>query len=221
VSSIILAITTMVITSYTIKFNEPIYDRIKNFFGYLNKIGSGYKELDLIKLKKKYDAVLIGHDRLGYTILKTLIKKKQKTIVVDYNPEMVRQLVNSGVDCIYGDISDIEILEKLNLHNVELIISTCNDMHDNLNLLKHAKKVNSNAIIFLTAINVDDALELYNNGADYVILPHFLGGHHVSVMLEEETFNLDSMLKKKLNHIKELEHRKNLGHQHPVHKHKS
>ena len=77
--------------------------------------------------------------------------------------------------------------------------------------------MNSSAIIFVTALKVDDALKLYDEGADYVILPHFLGGHHVSVMLEEESTDLNGMLNQKMEHIKELRHRKQMGHEHPRH----
>ncbi|MCB9359194.1 cation:proton antiporter [Candidatus Woesearchaeota archaeon] len=216
--AILLAIVTMVITSYTIKWDTGIYDRIKGAFGWLNKIGSGNRELDMIKIEDKYDAVLIGHDRIGYSVLKTLQKQHKKSIVIEFNPEIVRHLVNQGVPCIYGDISDIEVLEKINIKEAEIIVSTANDMHDNLSLLHYCKKHGSKGIIFTTALNVDDALKLYSHGSDYVILPHFLGGHHVSVMLEEETMDLNNMLKNKLEHIKELEHRKSLGHHHPTHK---
>lgn len=213
--AIFLAIITMVITSYTIKFDEKIYDKIKHFFGFLNKIGAGSRELDLVDLKNDYDVLLIGHDRIGYTILQTLLKQNRKVLVIDYNPEVVRQLVSKGIDCIYGDVSDLEVLERVNVKKLKFIISTVNESYDNIGVMKHVKKMGSKAIIFVTSTKVDDALELYDHGADYVILPHFLGGHHVSVMLEEETFDLDSLLKNKLNHIEELNHRKKVGHEHP------
>jgi len=218
--AILLAITTMVISSYTIKFNEGIYEKIKNPFKFLDKIGSGSRELDITNIKKDHDTILIGHDRIGYTILNTLQRQKKKIIVIDYNPEAVRELISKGINCIYGDISDTDVLERLNVHKTKLIISTVNDVHDNLTILRHAKKVRSEATIFVTALKVEDALELYSEGADYVILPHFLGGHHVSVMLEEETLNLNKMLDRKLDHIKELKHRKHIGHKHPKHHNK-
>jgi tryptophan synthase beta chain len=64
---------------------------------------------------------------------------------------------------------------------------------------------------------IDEALKLYEIGADYVILPHFLGGAHVSYLLEENVGDMDMLLKTKLSHIKELTHRKKIGHKHPKH----
>ena len=214
--AILLAIITMIITSYTIKFDESIYEKIKNMFKFLDNMGSGSKELEMVNLNKQHDAILVGHDRIGYTILKTLKKQKKKIVIVDYNPEAVRELISKGMDCLYGDVSDTDVLDRLNISKVKLIISTVNDIHDNMTILRYAKKVGSKATIFVTAVRVDDALDLYAEGADYVILPHFLGGNHVSLMLEEEVFDLDSMLNKKLDHIKELKHRKHIGHRHPI-----
>lgn len=215
--AILLSVVTMIITSYTIKFDTRIYERIKKHFRFLDKIGSGTREIDMTSLSKDHDVILVGYDRIGYNILRTLHKKKKDVLIIDFNPEIVRSLVQEGLHCIYGDVSDTEILERLNIKEAEMIISTVPDIHDNLLVLQHAKKHNTKAVIFVTASKVDDALELYSHGADYVILPHFLGGHHVSVMLEEESLDLDTMLRKKLEHIKELEHRKNIGHEHPLH----
>ncbi|RLE44826.1 hypothetical protein DRJ25_06330, partial [Candidatus Woesearchaeota archaeon] len=62
----------------------------------------------------------------------------------------------------------------------------------------------------------EEALELYSKGADYVILPHFLGGNYVSTLLED--INQD---KKKLKltrdfHLNELKERIDMGHDHPL-----
>lgn len=217
--AILLAMITMTMTSYVIKFDQQIYDRIKGVLGFLDKIGTGNKELDMIKLKKRYNYILVGHDRIGYTILNTLLKRHRNVLVVDFNPEVVKQLIKRKIDCIYGDVSNTETIERLNLKKAKVVICTANDIHDNLLLLKHAKSAGSKAMMLLTATRVEDALELYRHGADYVILPHFLGGHHVSVMFEQGSLEIENIVKTKLAHIKELETRKLLGHH--VHKHNS
>ena len=42
-------------------------------------------------------------------------------------------------------------------------------------LIKKVKRANSETPVFVTSMQVDEALELYDHGADYVILPHLLG----------------------------------------------
>ena len=140
---------------------------------------------------------------------------KKNILVVDFNPEIVAKLIDEGIPCIYGDMSDSEIMERMDLPEVEMVISTSRDKIDNLLLIKRLKRVNKKAIIFVTSSDVDEALELYDAGADYVILPHFLGGEHVSLLLEDFTTDLNKVLETKINHITELKKRKHIGHIHP------
>ena len=121
------------------------------------------------------------------------------------------------VPCIYGDIGDIEVLERLNLKNSAMIISTVPTKSDNLLLLQEAKKVNKKVVVFVTGSQIEEALELYDAGADYVILPHFLGGEHASLILESFGSNLKKLLENKIRHIEELSKRHSIGHEHPMH----
>ena len=140
---------------------------------------------------------------------------KKSHIVIDFNPETIKQLIDSKVPCMYGDVSDIEILERLDLKNASMIISTVPDKESNLLLVQQAKKLNKNIVVLVTGSQIEDALELYNAGADYVILPHFLGGEHVALILETFGSNLRKILSNKLIHLEELKGRHLLGHEHP------
>ena len=96
-------------------------------------------------------------------------------------------------------------------------MSTVPDINDNLLLIRKLKDVNKKAIVMVTASQVDEALKLYDHGADYVILPHFLGGEHVSLLLEDFTTDINKLLATKIGHIRELKRRKRMGHEHPKH----
>ena len=82
-------------------------------------------------------------------------------------------------------------------------------------LAKTVKKENNKTILLVTSYQINDALDLYDAGADYVVLPHFLGGHHVSLLIEDFKGGLNKILKNKIAHIKELKERHLLGHEHP------
>ncbi|MBW2999025.1 hypothetical protein KY321_05795, partial [Candidatus Woesearchaeota archaeon] len=60
---------------------------------------------------------------------------------------------------------------------------------------------------FLTSENIKGALRLYHKGADYVIVPRLIGGHHVSNLIEETNFKYKNILKSKIEHIDELNER--------------
>jgi len=75
--------------------------------------------------------------------------------------------------------------------------------------------VNPKAIVIVRAHTIEDALELYNKGATYVLTPHFLGGDYISKMIKELKLSEDKYSKEKQKHIKMLMERKRLGHKHP------
>jgi Trk K+ transport system NAD-binding subunit len=95
------------------------------------------------------------------------------------------------------------------------MVSTIPDLEVSMGLLKQLKKRNRDATVILTADHIDNALELYKEGADYVILPHFLGGDFISNMIEKHSDNMDEFLHEKVSHIKELKQRKEFGFEHP------
>ena len=73
------------------------------------------------------------------------------------------------------------------------------------------------AIIIVISHQIDEAIELYDKGATYVLMPHFLGGHHASTLIEKNGLSINKFLKEKVVHIEHLKKRKNIGHEHPKH----
>ncbi len=215
--TILVAITTMIITSYFIQFDSSLYLKLKIPLKPFDKLTEGYEELEYMPRKKKVDVILCGHNRIGYSIGRTIRKLGKKLIVVDYNPEIIKELIKKRIPCLYGDIGDPEVLERLPLNKIEMLVSTVPSSKVNKLVIEKVKKVNKDAIIYVTASAVDKALALYDSGADYVILPHFLGGEHASVLIEEFSTNVDKIIENKIKHIEELKHRQTIGHEHPKH----
>ncbi len=164
----------------------------------------------------KKDVVLVGFDRTGYSIFHKLIKLKKEFLVIDQNPMVIRKLIHDKISCIYGDIGNPEILERLNFEKIKLIISTVPDERASHYLIQKAKEINPDISVFVTVYQIDDALDLYEAGADYVILPHLIGGDHVSFILEDISEDFTKIIKKKVEHIQDLHHRRNLHHHHPA-----
>jgi Kef-type K+ transport system membrane component KefB/voltage-gated potassium channel Kch len=217
--TVLVTIFTMVLTSYFIQFESTIYMRIKKYLKKFDIFTEGYNELEYMPKKRKVDIILCGHNRIGYSVARTIYRMKKKLLVVDYNPEIIKDLIAKRRLCLYGDIGDLEVLERLPLKEVKMVISTVPSSRVNRLIIEKVKEVNKHAVIYVTAQSVDKALKLYDAGADYVILPHFLGGEHVSVLIEECSVNLEKIIENKIDHIKELRHRQSLGHEHPRHNH--
>ena len=215
--TVLLAIATIILTTYFIKYEEEIYRNISGALSFLDKISWKNMENEDIPIAKNYEAVLCGYNRIGFSIVKTLKKMKKGILVVDFNPEVARHLSAQNIPSIYGDIGDIEVLERLNFRKAKIVISTVPAKSDNLLLIGFARKQNNKITIFVTASQIQEALDLYDAGADYVVMPHFLGGNYVSVLIEKFDDGLNKLLEHKLQHIKELRERHILGQEHPGH----
>jgi Kef-type K+ transport system membrane component KefB/Trk K+ transport system NAD-binding subunit len=216
--SVTIAVMTIVLSTYFMKYSQSIYPAFSsrlNIFEYISRKRN--KELSKETSCRECKAILIGYSILGYSIVKKFKEMKIPFMVIDYNPDLIRRLQKEGINCIYGDIGDTEMMEKLDFKGIDIIISTVQHYKDNLMLIQKVKKYNSKAQIFVTSDSVSHALKLYDEGADYVILPHFLGGDHVSLMLEELTPDINKIIANKLKHIEELNKRRELGHEHPLH----
>lgn len=203
---IAVIILTVCISSYLIIYAKPIFHAMQSYLGIFERKHTRYDQYSK-QARAYYDhVILLGARRTGFNILQTLIKLKEQIVVVDINPELVEELMDSNIQTIYGDVTDPEILDNLNITEAKMVISTIPEFADNLAIIKKVKTINLKVIVYVTAFNVDEALELYKEGADYVILPHHISADHVSFLLKEYKTSYAKILKRRLSHMQSLEH---------------
>ena len=176
---------TFVISTYMILNNNYLYKLLSPFLDIFER--SNVREKRITAEKIKDHVVLIGVRRMGESILEALKKdEKTKIVAVDFNPDIVEALKEDGVISFYGDIADEEIQELAQIDKAKLVISTVSDLEDNLLLLKSIKNLKKKPKVVLLALEKHEARELYKEGADYVVIPHIAGGHHLAKILVEE-----------------------------------
>ena len=210
---VIITIFTIMETTYLLQYDMWFYKILEKPLSIFDKFTT--KGLEYLPNKTAPKIILCGHNRIGYSILRKLNKVKEKVLVVDYNPEIISMMVKEGYHCLYGDVTDEEILDRMNLKKITMLISTVPALNDSLIIVRKTREVNRRAKIIVTAINIDDALKLYEEGADYVIMPHFLGGEHVSGLINKVRNKKLNLKDEKTDHIKHLKKRKGIGHEHP------
>jgi len=212
----VIGLITIAGSSYMIIYANKIYPHLSKYLKIFEKKGSKVDEHKYHE-HDAYDIILFGYNRIGYDLLESFKKIKKKFLIVDYNPETIIGLAKEGTDCRYGDASDSELLNELNLSKVKMVYSTIPDVDTNLLLINKIRESNKKAIIIVVSHQIDEAIELYDKGATYVIMPHFLGGRHASTLIEKHGLNTNKFLKEKITHIEHLRNRKKMGHEHPQH----
>jgi Kef-type K+ transport system membrane component KefB len=204
-----VGLITITGSSYLILYSEKIYPFFENFLTIFERKKSRKEKIkDIKKYVEDYDCVLFGCNRIGHDILRALNKTGAKYFVVDYDPYKIKGFEKRKIETVYGDSSDSNFLDELPLNKIKMIVSTVPELSTNILILEKLRKVNSKVVSILVSYQAEDAIRLYDEGASYVIIPHFLGGHYTANMIETHGLNLDKFLKEKLNHIKYLEQRK-------------
>ncbi len=206
-----VGIITIITSTYLILYSDKIYSVLSRYLGIFEK--KNLKERD--RRMKRFDFFLMGYNRIGFSILKSFSRISRDYVVVDFDPEIVKRLSSKKINCIYGDVEDVELLDEIGLDNAKLVVSTIPDVNANLLLLSKIKDKNKNAIVILTARQISDAFRLYEAKADYVILPHFLGGEYVANIIENFRTDKSRFEKERNKHIKNLKERVKEGQEHP------
>ncbi|HLD04592.1 MAG TPA: cation:proton antiporter [Candidatus Nanoarchaeia archaeon] len=201
--TILLIILSMTFSSYLIKYDTRIYYVLEPWLRNLDCIFKKPKESNIV-LKEPPAVVLYGYEDLDQGLLDRFNSVKKSVLVVDKNPDLVKHLRQKGVNCVYGELSDSGLLERLEPSKTELLISTSLELRENLSVIEHFRKLGSRAVIIVAASRVKDSLKLYEEGADYVVLPNYLSEKQIGVVVEDLSKDLNSVIKSKVEHIAEL-----------------
>ncbi len=179
----LVAIVTIAISSFFIMRGESIYDRLAGMLDWFDfKDGSAERHLKITALKNHI--VLLGAHRTGKELAESFLRHGQKFVIIDFNPEVAEHYARLGVPAICGDASDPYIQELANLRSARMIVSTLPGASDNRAIAESVKNQHLHAKLIVTAQNEADARALYQYEVDYVLLPHYINGLHLSKILK-------------------------------------
>ncbi len=174
----IVGLITITISSYLIINNDKLYILMSKYLSIFER-----KKLKEERYKienNKYEVILFGGHRTGYNIIKSLQTSKKKFLTVDFNPDVISNLKKQNIEAIYGDVSDHDFLEELLRIKPKIVISTIHNLEDNLEIIRTFRRFNKNGIIFVTTKDLIELKELYEKGADFVVLPELLTGQKIA-----------------------------------------
>lgn len=121
--------------------------------------------------------VVLGFHRVASSLVYQTqgSSKGHNALVVDFSPEVYRKLAAMDIPVVYGDISHLDTLEHVGIERAQVVISTVSEDFlrgtDNVLLLRQIRRLNPDAKVILSAETLARAREMYEAGADYVVLP--------------------------------------------------
>ncbi|MFH1511626.1 MAG: cation:proton antiporter, partial [Candidatus Woesearchaeota archaeon] len=202
--AIVSVIVTMVASSYYIRYDKKMF----GFFeGALTKIDSFFpkKELGTAKLDADYNVVIFGFHDIGRDVVSRLQGFGKKILVVENDPSSIDSLKRQGITFLYGSAATPYFFDQMDFSSVEIVVSSCHDLDDNIMIIGKLKKENPKGVVFVTAKSVKDSVKLYDLGADYVIYPSYVNQQQISVLIEDYHSDVSKVLNKKLKDIATFE----------------
>lgn len=186
VSIVILSLViSSVLSTYLILSNEHIVSWILRLIR--KKPGGGEPLPDATPKGLGKEIVLLGFFKEASSFLHQVNQEmpylKDRMFVIDFNPQTLEILKKNGVSCVYGDIAHPETLRHAGIDGAKVVISTISDTFlkgtTNFKLLKQIKKLCPESRIIVTSDTINGARALYQEGADYVLLPRLLYAKHL------------------------------------------
>src|SRR3989338_299206 len=197
------ALITIVISSYFITYNDQLYQKILPF---LKKFGND-KFKDKIKDAEPYKVWVFGYHRIGWKVCEALEEMNVKYAVVDFNPEAISRLKSRNIPAYFGDAADVEFLHILPLEKAKLIVSTIPEFDSQNTLIRTVRQNGGKAVIIgnlYHPVHIDD---VYKAGANYVMMPHLLGGSWMSNILKNKPWTKHTFNELKKDQINEMRQR--------------
>jgi len=199
---LIVGIITFITSTYMMKYDDEIFNKIENR---LQLFERKVTKLEQPEANAHFPIVLFGYRKGGIEFIRTFKAMNKRFIVVDYDPEAAEQLERNNIHFMYGDVTDLELISELNLNKSKMVISTISDFATNEFLAQWLRANNPDAVLICSAENAEYASELYNLGANYVMMPHFIGSEKISSFIKKSGFRRSEFNRFRDQHLKYIQ----------------
>ncbi|MEK6957901.1 MAG: cation:proton antiporter [archaeon] len=180
---ILITAVSMALTPYLMSYSNAIYGAldlfVRRFAPSAKKsvlLHARISELEAVPQGLKNHVLIFGGGLVGSGIA-SVLHGKHNLIVVDNDSEVVWGNLQKGIKSVYGSADNEGLWRKLNIEKAEVLVIAIPRAKDAFSLVEYAKKVNPEIPVFARARYFKDSRTLYEKGADFVIMPHVIGGN--------------------------------------------
>ena len=165
----LMAIMTMSLSTYLIKYNHQLYDATKPVW---DRFESDEKR-DVSVQSHHEHAVVIGVDDVTEPALPLLHEVVGDVVIVDRKPETSERFADAPYDVIYGDFKHGELRKEAGVGRASVVMSSSVQAEINEIAIRESA---DDALVIVESDGVDAAVDLYEAGAHYVTIPTVLAG---------------------------------------------
>lgn len=171
---------TLIITPILIRNKDSLYKKIRLFIkknlpfleNFINlRLDSNKSPIDELDIKNH--VVICGYGRVGSYIGRSLMMANIPYIAIDYNLYLVEKAKKQGVNIIYGDPTDIDILDYAQVDEASILVLAVPEKNIQEAIILNAKKLNKNIFIISRVHKKADQVRMKDLGVNLIIQPEF------------------------------------------------
>ncbi|MFN8392459.1 MAG: cation:proton antiporter [Bdellovibrionota bacterium] len=204
---IIALVVLSVLSSYAIRYNHELY---LAFSRQLDKISPEKAAIEHghIPEQRRFEIVFLGYHRGARALLESIASHHAELIphilVIDFNPEVLVELKDRGVEALFGDLASMDTLKHAELQRAKIVLSTIPDMllkgTDNRSLVRMVRSIAPKAWMVATADDSPHEQELRREGVDLAIRPFDLMGEWLAAFVRQ-TVNHEEAARQTVAHV--------------------
>lgn len=199
---VISAVTTMIISSYTSRYDEEIYKFVSK---YLNIDENDEKIEERTEVGDVSNhVILVGYGTQGRKIAEAVLDIDRDLVVIENDPEKVTAAKKKVHNHVFGDAVDDKTWEAAKADRADLIISTV----PSHGLSEEILGLNNDADEMLRTPEVDEATDLINQDAFFVEVPDLVASEQLVDHINQVVKDINT--KEELRRRNILELRKDL-----------
>lgn len=197
----LVAIITIATSTYLMQYDDELFAQFDRLKLHLFEKDVVHKEN---RRRAGYPLVLFGYHQGGHEFIRAFKHIGKRYLVIDYDPAVIETLERQDIPYIYGDATDTELLDEINIDSTELVISTFSDFDVTQQLIRNIHSSNPSAVIICHATSREQAVELYDLGATYVMIPHFIGSEKISSFIRKSGLKKSEFNRFREKHLESL-----------------
>lgn len=151
------------------KFVRTHFPAIDHYISH--QVDSEPAHIDVLNLS--HHVVICGYGRVGSYIGRALSLADIPFVAIDYNFSIVEEQKKKGINIIYGDPSDIDMLDFADAEKALMLISAVPDAFSQEMIVLNAKILNPKIIILSRVAIETQRQRIKDLGAEIVIQPEF------------------------------------------------
>jgi CPA2 family monovalent cation:H+ antiporter-2 len=169
------AIISMAVTPVVAGFTSPLYNLYRRF-----KTKEPLETLNLPAGGLKDHIVIAGGGRVGQHIARLLREIEVPFVLVEGDFRRLQELKAAGFPCIYGDASQITVIEAAKIDRARQLLVTLPAVIPAQTLVRHVRQERPDLPIVARCEGQDQMETLHRLGVYMVILPEFEAGLEIA-----------------------------------------